>query len=357
VSARRPRSRTPYLRRRTALIAVLFAGGVGLGALAVVLLRHEGNSPQPAAASASSRVASSSGLPAASAGAQADRSSASAAQGSSTNAAGTEASPAPLAPGASASFARLQAHLAGPIELALAPVDEEQPETFGGDRVAHGWSTTKVPVLVTLLSAKGAQGLSPTERVWAHAAITESDNQSILDLFGALEELRGGLAGASEAVEEVLRASGDQDTVVATAPPPPGAVTTFGQTDWRPAHAVQFFSALDRGCLISASQTRYVLGLMQHIVPSESWGLGSAGFDHVAFKGGWGPEGAAYLVRQAGIIDPETPRAVAVSIVAFPPAGSASFSTGTEMLTSTAVWLHHELRLAPHPVAACATEE
>lgn len=172
-----------------------------------------------------------------------------------------------------------------------------------------------------------------------------------------LEQLNGGLPGASEAVEDVLRSSGDQDTVVATAPPPPGAVTTFGQTDWRPAHAVQFFSALDRGCLIPPAETRYVLGLMQSIVPSESWGLGSGGFDRVAFKGGWGPEGADYLVGQSGIVDPETPQAVAVSIVAFPPGGSASFSMGTEMVTSTAIWLHHELRLVAHPITACAAEE
>ena len=29
---------------------------------------------------------------------------------------------------------------------------------------------------------------------------------------------------------------------------------------------------------------------MRTIEPSESFGLGSAGFEQVAFKGGWGPE-------------------------------------------------------------------
>jgi hypothetical protein len=360
VTARRSRPRTPYARRRTALITLLFVGGVALGVFAVLLLHHESKSTPAGGASAGSpKTTTSSGLAAASAGVQADRSTTSEAEGSSPTVAGagSEAATAPpLAPGASASFKRLQAGLAGSIELAVTPVGAGHVETFGGDRVAHGWSTTKVPVLVALLSAKGAQGLTSTEKTWAHAAITASDNQSILDLFGALEQIKGGLAGASEAVEELFRSSGDQDTVVATAPPPPGAVTRFGQTDWRPARAVQFFSALDRGCLIPSAETRYVLGLMQNIVPSESWGLGSGGFDHVAFKGGWGPEGSAYIVRQAGIIDPETPQAVAVSIVAFPPAGSASFSTGTEMLTSTANWLHRELRPAPHPVPPCSTE-
>ena len=64
-------------------------------------------------------------------------------------------------------------------------------------------------------------------------------------------------------------------TLVATAPPPPGAVTTFGQTEWSPSESVRFFSALARGCLLSQHYTDYVLGLDAHIEPSESWGLGS----------------------------------------------------------------------------------
>ena len=132
--------------------------------------------------------------------------------------------------------------------------------------------------------------------------------------------------------------SGDNQTVVATAPPPPGAVTTFGQTEWRPSEAVKFFRALGNGCLLPSTETSYVLDLMENVEPSESWGLGSAGFSSVAFKGGWGPEASgAYLVRQSGIVNAGSSRGVAVSIVAFPPAGSSSFSIGTEMLTATAV--------------------
>lgn len=259
-----------------------------------------------------------------------------------------------LPPGATASFARLQARLAGPIEIAVVPVGSARVQAFGGERQAHGWSTTKVPVLTALLATR--HHLSATEQVWARAAITESSNEAILALFGSLEALKGGLYGASQAVEDELRASGDQDTIVATEPPPPGAVTRFGQTDWRPANAVLFFSALDAGCLLSAANTRYVLGLMQEIEPSESWGLGSAGFSHVAFKGGWGPEGAAYLVRQSGIVDPQSPRAVAVAIVAYPPPGTESFAAGTEMVTSAARWLRGELQLTDHAAAQCTPE-
>jgi hypothetical protein len=268
------------------------------------------------------------------------------------------ASPPLLGRGAVASFERLNARLPGHVELAVSPVGAGATEILGGDVPAHGWSTTKVPVLVSLLRARGAAGLTSTERGWASAAITASDNESILELFGDLEQLKGGLIGASDYVDTVLRRSGDIDTTVATGPPPPGAVTTFGQTEWSPSESLKFFRALARGCLLPVTQTDYVLGLMEDIVPSESWGLGSGHFGvPVAFKGGWGPEPSGrYLVRQSGVIDVGSSRGVAVAIVAFPSAvGSASFPAGTQILTATAQWLRRELRLAPHPSAGCPT--
>jgi hypothetical protein len=234
----------------------------------------------------------------------------------------------------------------------VTPLGGGTSEVLGNDEPAHGWSTTKVPVLVSLLRARGPEGLTSQEQTWARAAITESDNQSVLDLFGDLERIKGGLGGASEYMDSVFRASGDSETVVATAPPPAGAVTTFGQTEWSPGEAVRFFRALDLGCLLSSNQTSYVLGLMQNIEPSESWGLGSAGFSSVAFKGGWGPESGGYLVRQSGIVDPGSSSGAAVAIAAFAP----SFSAGTDMLTRTASWLNHHLALTPHASTGCSAE-
>jgi hypothetical protein len=331
------RSSGTHRRRLRTLLLALFLASLAVGVLLVLVL-HQGSTSTPVREHAKGRSA------------RAHRGSAAARKGRAARAQIVSALP----PGAAASFARLQASLAGPIELALVPVGSVSVQAFGAERPAHGWSTTKVPVLSALLNSLGKRGLTATEQAWARAAITESSNEAILDLFGALEALKGGLFGASEAVEDELRASGDQDTVVATAPPPPGAVTRFGQTDWRPANAVLFFSALDAGCLLSPSNTDYVLGLMQEIEPSESWGLGSAGFDRVAFKGGWGPEGAAYLVRQSGIVDPQSPRAVAVAIVAYPPPGVESFGAGVDMVTSAARWLHRELRLTAHSVPKCS---
>ena len=137
--------------------------------------------------------------------------------------------------------------------------------------------------------------------------------------------------------------------------PPAGAVTTFGQTEWSPGEAVKFFRALALGCLLPSQETGYVLGLMQSIESSESWGLGSAGLPAVAFKGGWGPEATGgYLVRQSGIIDVGSKSGVAVSIVAYPSSGS--FGSGTQMLTETASWLRQELRLVPRTATGCSGE-
>jgi hypothetical protein len=260
----------------------------------------------------------------------------------STTTATQQAPPALFRAGIDAAFARFTRTIKGSVELAVAPLGSGPSTTLGGDDPAHAWSTSKVPVLVALLRARGS--LSDHQRSLARLAITQSDNQSVLDLFGDLERAKGGLIGASRYIDAVLRAGGDAATRTATAPPPPGAVTTFGQTLWRPTASARFFRALGRGCLLPAAQSAYVTGLMEQVEPAESWGLGAAGFAvPVAFKGGWGPEPTGYLVRQSGIIAPGTTRGVAVSIVAR--ARDGSFAGGTQILTQTARWLRFELRL------------
>jgi hypothetical protein len=345
------------------LMAVLLAGvGLGVGA-AAILDGHGGTTRHilPAAHTRAKRALGES-LPEASAGVQPNRGEAklpseSTRQVQSERTESQSAIPL-LTTDAKVSFAQLSAGLPGRIELTVAPLGAGTPQTLGGDQPAHGWSTIKIPVLTALLKARGArgQGLTSDEKSWAQSAITESSNESILRLFTDLERLEGGLVGASEYVQELFRISGDEDTVVATAPPPPGAATTFGQTEWRPNSAVKFFIALARRCLLSSEATDYILGLMQHIESSESWGLGAAGIGTpVAFKGGWGPElSGAYLVRQSGIVDVGSSDGVAVAIVAFPPPGSGSFETGTAMVTQTAKWLRKHLRLVPRADVPCS---
>jgi hypothetical protein len=224
-------------------------------------------------------------------------------------------------------------------------------QTFGGSPAMPAMSTSKIFVLTSLLADKGGvQNFSAEQKSLAQTAITESDNDSILALFSDLEADQGGLTGASDYATSLLHRAGDDATTVSTGPIPAGYATTFGQTPWTPAQEVTFFRALASGCLIGSADTQYVLGLMGQIIPSESWGLGSAGFGHVAFKGGWGPLPDGYGVRQTGIIGTGD-HAVVVSIAADP---ATSFTTGQSVLDQIATWLHTEIRPVAHPGASCA---
>jgi hypothetical protein len=262
----------------------------------------------------------------------------------------------PLKPGAAASFAQLQNRLGGQaqISLAIEPLGSGGLRVLGSDPAMLGMSTTKILVLASLLRDRGgADRLTVAQKALAESAITESDNQSILDLFGALETDRGGVAGASAYMTNVLRGAGDSSTTVATAPPPSGYATTFGQTPWTPAAEVTFFRALALRCVLRSSDTGYVLGLMREIVPSERWGLGSAGLGAVAFKGGWGPLAGGYGVRQTGIIGSGDSGAV-VAMTADP---ASTFGAGTSALTQIAQWVTGEVRLTPRPPGSCAAQQ
>lgn len=265
--------------------------------------------------------------------------------------------PAPPAPilraNARVSFAALQNRLAGEgrIAVAIEPLGHGATEVLGSDPPMQGMSTTKILILAALLrDRRGVAGLTPIERQEAYDAITQSDNQDILALFSVLEQDQGGLIGASAYATALLREGGDATTTVTTAPPPPLYSTTFGQTKWSPTAEVTFFRSLALGCLLPPTDTHYILELMRSIEPSESWGLGSAGFPSVAFKGGWGPEpGGLYGVRQTGIVG-QGDKAAVVAIIAYP---AATFDTGTAMLTQTALWLRQELTLTATPTGSC----
>jgi hypothetical protein len=225
---------------------------------------------------------------------------------------------------------------------------------LGDDAPQDAWSTMKVGVLSALLHDEGS--LSAAQQALAMEAITQSDNAAINTLFADLEAKTGGLDPASLAIQDLLRRAGDDATQVNTVDPGNG-FSTFGHTLWSPSESVRFYRSLALGCLLSPAQTRDVIGLMEHIEPSESWGLGSGGFEpplHTAFKGGWGPESFGYLVRQSGIvvsISGSQASGAAVSMVSDAPA----FSTGTGVLTSVALWLHRYLNLVARPALACGT--
>ncbi len=88
----------------------------------------------------------------------------------------------------------------------MSPLGTADVVTFGSLQVGHGWSTMKVPVLVTLLGqlANGGQGLDPAARDDATRALHASDNSAAEALFSRLEQSDGGLGGASAAVQDTL---------------------------------------------------------------------------------------------------------------------------------------------------------
>jgi hypothetical protein len=252
-----------------------------------------------------------------------------------------------LGPGAQASFNALAESMSASVGVAVAPLGSASPQQLGELQSGHAWSSIKVPILVALMQDRPS-GLSAEEQQWATAALTASDNEAAAALFGQLEQIHGGLEGASQAVQQVLAESGDTTTVVATAPPPSGAVSTYGQTEWSLDGSVAFYRALACDRLLPPERSEYVLGLMEQVVPEQRWGLGEAGFPsgvQVGFKAGWGPEGSAsgpYLVRQSGILRRGNSGAVVTIMVQD---SSGSFEAGVSDLNQIAVWLREHVSL------------
>ena len=239
---------------------------------------------------------------------------------------------------ARAAFASLEQETPAAIGVAVAPFGSVPPTQIGALENGHAWSTFKVPIVVTLMR-RGT--LSAEEQAQARAAITASDNSAAAALFSKL----GSTTTASAAVESVLAQSG-YPTPVATAPPPPGAVSTWGQTDWSLSNSAGFYRALACGQLLGGQSTAYVVSLMEEVIPEQQWGLGEAGIPGTAaFKGGWGPDGSAsgpYLVRQTGILRSGSSGAV-VTIAAQDDSGS--FEAGIRDLDAVAAWVRDNVRL------------
>jgi hypothetical protein len=246
-----------------------------------------------------------------------------------------------LSAGAQSAFAGLENQLSAQIGVSVAPFGSSPPEQIGQLTSGHAWSSFKVPVLVTLMRAQGS--LSAEEEGWAAAALTASDNGAAASLFQHLEfATHGDLATASGAIEGVLREAGDSSTVVATAPPPPGAISTWGQTEWSLSGSVAFYRSLACGQLLPPEQTEYVLALMEQVISEQQWGLGQASFPagtRVAFKAGWGPDGSEtgpYLVRQSGILRSGS-GGVVVTIAAQDDSGT--FEAGVADIDQVADWV------------------
>jgi len=244
-------------------------------------------------------------------------------------------------------FSQLEAEIPGRIGLSVAPLGGS-PEHIGGSLTSgHAWSSFKVPLIATLMREQQGS-LTSGQKGFAAAAITTSDNEAAAALFNDLESVAGGgLAGASQAIERTLADAGGP-ALVTTAPPPPGAVSTWGQTDWSLDASTAFYAALACGALLPSAQSEEILGLMAQITPEQQWGLGSGTFTsdiQVAFKGGWGPGAVSggYLVRQTGVLRASDGSGLVVTIAAEDESGT--FEAGVADLNEIAAWVSQNVPL------------
>ncbi len=247
-----------------------------------------------------------------------------------------DAAPAWIDPAAlSAAVEQVAQATGAQVGVAVRALSGSGATRAGSLQVGSGWSTMKVPVIMAryrLAAADEQSGTGFDSDVVN--AITNSDNSAVQALFDQIEEARGGVVGASEYVQEELRAAGDDTTQVNTIVPP-GGFSTFGQTQWSLSNGTLFYRALANGCLSPSSGARRVLELMGEITPSQSWGLGRThfpGVSQVFFKGGWGPAPPAgsYTVRQFGIVETPSGHGFVVGIMTI--AASGSFATGIDVL-------------------------
>jgi hypothetical protein len=264
------------------------------------------------------------------------------------------AEPRPESPGTAsggsglAGFGELEGSLAGQVGLAIGPPGSGPAAVAGSLTTGSAWSTSKVPVALRVLQEVGGpSGLSSGQAEEIRSALTLSDNEAALSLFGDLEAAHGGAAGAAAAVGEVLAEAGDTTTHVSSVGRE--GFTPFGQTQWSLELQELFMSQLAAGCVGSAASSDYVLGLMGE-VSSDTWGLGSTGLP-ARWKGGWGPgTDGRYLVRQMGVLEAGGGEAV-VALAALPDDGS--FETGQSMATSVAQWAAERASRFAAPVGSC----
>jgi hypothetical protein len=268
----------------------------------------------------------------------------------------TPASPAEPKPQRSAStdaggltgFDQLERSLPGQIGLAIGQPGAGPAATVGPLTTGSAWSTSKVPVALRVLrEAGGPSGLSAQQSDEIRRALTLSDNEAALSLFGDLEAAHGGATGAAAAVDEVLAEAGDTTTRVSSIRR--DGFTPFGQTEWSLELQELFMSRLAAGCIGSPASNEYVLDLMGE-VSSDTWGMGSTGLP-ARWKGGWGPgTDGRYLVRQMGVLEIGGEEVV-LALAALPDDGS--FETGQSMATSIAQWAAERASRFAGPTGSC----
>jgi Beta-lactamase enzyme family len=152
-------------------------------------------------------------------------------------------------------------------------------------------SIVKVEILGTLLREVQAEGrgLDPTEQSLATSMIEDSDNDSATDLWN--EE------GGEPAVAGFDASVGMSSTEVSYA---------WGLTVTTAADQVELLAHLvENNSVLTPASRDYELGLMEHVTPSQAWGVsaGVAPGMTVAIKNGWLPVGTDWEVNSIGWVD------------------------------------------------------
>lgn len=208
------------------------------------------------------------------------------------------------------------------------------PLVLGSLQSGSAWSTIKVPIALQVIDeAGGVEKLPSSQRADITAAITRSDNEAAARLFEGLVASHGSVAAASQALTDLLREAGDEETVVSTKGR--DGFSSYGQTEWSLQAQQTFMGALLNGCVADPGARDFVLAQMSQVT-SDTWGLGSAAVPAL-WKGGWGPGAdGRYLVRQMGEIDVDGAD-LAVTIAAIP--GDGAFESGQAAATRVAQWI------------------
>jgi hypothetical protein len=224
------------------------------------------------------------------------------------------------------SFDQLASSIEGDVGVAIASGDGVQ--SFGSWKSGPAWSTIKVPLSIAALRQSN-DSAAPL----VASAIRESDNAAAEALWAQL----GQPAQAAQAVDAVIRESGDTSTVVQSEKTR-SEFTAFGQTDWPLARQAEFVSRLP--CMRG---TDSVINDMRHVGGNQQWGM--AGKANAAVKGGWGPspEGI-YLVRQIALVETGS-GVVGIAVAAVPTDGA--FQTGIMEVNALAEWIAGHLEAFP----------
>jgi beta-lactamase class A len=139
-------------------------------------------------------------------------------------------------------------------------------------------SIVKVAIVAALLDQRRSahRTLSRTERAWAKAAITRSDNNAASALWRRV----GGAAG----MRAFFARAGMRHTT-------PGSGGVWGLTQVTAADELTLLRRVTRPGLLASADRTYLQGLMASVVKGQRWGVpvGAPASSHVGLKNGWLP--------------------------------------------------------------------